>query len=87
MANNKVNFYLGMSEEEYNLALTYLKLEESVIDIRALGPMSSSDFIGNDMNAWVIVYSAPNELGWKLAKLMGQPGIDLNKMSKDYLIN
>lgn len=83
MANNKINFYLAQSEEEYNLAITYLQLEDTVTDIRKLGPMSSSDFFCNEMDAWVIVYSGPIETGEKVAKLMRQPMIDLSKADYD----
>lgn len=86
MANNKINLYLALSEEEYNLALTYLQLEDTVVDIRKLGPMSSSDFLGNYMDTWVIVYSSPVDIGEKIAKLMRQPGFYLNKIAKDYLM-
>lgn len=86
MANNKINFYLAQSEEEYNLAITYLQLDSTVGDIRKLGPMSSSDFFGNDMDAWVIVYSGPINTGEKIAKLMEQPMIDLSKVACDYLM-
>ena len=86
MANNKIGFYMAQSEEEYNLAITYMELDETVVDIRKLGPMSSSDLFGNYMDAWVIVYSSPIEAQHKIIKLMGQPAIDLNKIGKAYLM-
>lgn len=86
MANNKIGFYLAMSEEEYNLAITYMELDDTITDIRKLGPMSSSDFLGNYTDAWVIVYSSPIEAQKKIIELMGQPGIDLNKIACDYLL-
>ncbi len=83
MANNKINFYLAQSEEEYNLAITYLQLDGTVTDIRKLGPMSTTDFFCNEIDAWVIVYSGPIETGEKIAKLMRQPMIDLTKVDYD----
>ena len=86
MANNKIGFYMAQSEEEYNLAITYLELDDTVTDIRKLGPMAASDFLGNYMDAWVIVYSSPIDAQYKIIKLMGQPGIDLLKIGQDYLL-
>jgi hypothetical protein len=86
MANNKIGVYMALSEEEYNLAITYMELDDTITDIRKLGPMSSSDLLGNYMDAWVIVYSSPMETQYKIIKLMGQPAIDLNKIGKAYLM-
>lgn len=86
MANNKIGFYMAMSEEEYNLAITYMELDDTITDIRKLVPMSASDLLGNHMDAWVIVYSSPMEAQYKILKLMKQPWIDLNKIGKAYLM-
>lgn len=86
MANNKIGVYMAPSEEEYNLAITYMELDDTITDIRKLGPMSSSDLSGNYKDTWVIVYSSPMETQYKILKLMKQPAIDLNKIGKAYLM-
>ena len=79
--NKKIQFYLALTEDEYNMALDWLhKHYKRVYAIKEIGRMESTDVNGNPIDAWVIVFSATNKTMIDLSTYMEQPWIPIGSV-------
>ena len=70
---NKVQLYLAKDWDEYERALKIVQEDDRVIDIREVGEMETTDWKGDDMFAYIFVFTAPNSYMSELTKLMNVP--------------
>lgn len=69
----KVQFYLAASQEEYDKALAWVKECEDVEEIKEVGLMHSTDWVGNPMDTYVFLFTAPGTTLTELSKYMKVP--------------
>lgn len=73
MGYKKIQFYMAADQDEYNKALAWVRRRDDVERIKEVGYMPTTDWVGNDMDTYVFVFSAPNEVMKELATDMNQP--------------
>ena len=77
MDAKKIQFYMAGDWDEYERALKIAQDDERVTDIKEVGEMLTTDWIGNEMFAYIFVMTAPNSFMKELTELMEVPMADL----------
>ena len=74
MEDNKIQFYLAKTEEEYNEALKWVKDSGYGSQLKEHGKMTDiTDYLGEPMDAYVFIFAAPNRVMTRLATHMSVP--------------
>ena len=58
----KIQIYMAASQEEYDEALKYVRDRNDVKDIREVGHMDTTGWLGEPMDTYVFLFSAPNSM-------------------------
>jgi len=70
----KIQFYMAASQGEYDEALAWVQKCKEVETIKEVGYMLSTDWSGNDLDAYVFLFTAPGTVMTDLKKYMNRKG-------------
>ena len=68
---NKIQIYMAATQEEYDKAIGYVRSKDEDYDIKEVGHMDTTDWTGKHLDAFVFLFSAPNEVMYEALRLNG----------------
>ena len=71
MEFDNIQFYLAWNEDEYKKALEWVEKNGYNTNLKEVGMMPSTDLLGNPIEVWVFIFTAPNEVMKTLTNYMG----------------
>lgn len=66
----KIQIYMAASQEEYDKAIAWVRKKKYGNTIKEVGHMDSTDWLGNHLDVYVFLYTAPDRSMVSLGKYM-----------------